>query len=49
MSKEEILDLDDCRDKLEKLLKEYNCEIILDKEVELVILVDKDTKEFRYV
>ena len=47
MKKRDIQDVEDCLYKIEALLKEYNCEINIDKELDgKCILVDKDTNRF---
>ena len=48
MKKRDITDLEDCGYKIEALLKEYNCVIVIDKELGGdCILVDKDENTFQ--
>jgi hypothetical protein len=47
MKKRNITDVEYCLHKISALLKEYNCEIVVDKELGGdCILVDKDTNLF---
>lgn len=47
MKERDITDVEDCTYKISALLKEYNCEIFVDKELGgACILVDKDTNKF---
>ena len=39
-------DIDECAEKIKQILKEYNCYIEFDIELEAVIIVDKDTLAF---
>ena len=45
----EVRDCEDCLKKIKYLLKEYNCNIEYDEDMELVIIVDKDNYEFEVV
>lgn len=47
MKERDITDVEDCMYKIEALLKEYNCKIVVDKELGGdCILVDNDTNKF---
>ncbi len=39
-------DVDECSLKVIEILKEYNCYVVYDEELDKVIIVDKDTAEF---
>ena len=39
-------DVDECAEKIEAILKEYNCMIEYDNELEEVIVVDQDTSQY---
>lgn len=42
----EVRDVDECLEKIDALLQEYNCKIEFDGEMECIIVVDDDTLEF---
>jgi predicted transcriptional regulator len=44
-NKKRITDLEECRDKIESLLREYNCELISADEWHQVLIRDNDTDE----
>lgn len=43
------LDVVECREKIDAILREYNCRIEFDLELMSVILVDIDTMKFEYI
>ena len=42
-------DVDELKEKIHKLLEEYDSKIEYDQDVDLVVIVDNDTKEFTSV
>lgn len=42
---EEISDIEECKDKIQKLLREYNCALVDQDEGSWVLLWDMDTDE----
>ena len=42
-------DVDECADKIKKILAEYNCIIEFCKELNAIIITDKDTDEFKEI
>jgi len=42
----EKTDVEECRDRIERELKEYNCNITYDDELRKIIVVDSDTHLF---
>ncbi len=50
MKERNLTDLEECVQKIEALLKEYNCQIVVDRELGgSCILVDKDVGKFDYL
>jgi len=47
MKNRDIPDVEDCYYKIESLLKEFNCEISYDDELNAVVLFDKDNLKFQ--
>jgi len=39
-------DVEECLFKIQKILSEYNCEIVFDEELNDTIIVDKDSLQF---
>ncbi len=46
--KRDVTDLDECRIKIELLLKEYNCEMVLDKGVVQHLIYEKRDDKLHY-
>ncbi len=49
MRQSDLTYVQDCAHKIETLLKEYNCYLCLDGELDSLILIDKDTKSFQHI